>query len=239
MRRFMLFVKAAGTLGLLSVVAALSLFLVSVYEHIQEKNVTSYIFLACAALMFCVGSFLAWLEEHRKYEAEKSRHENPNFYLNIETVLTAYDDKQNLTTLCFAASLLNLGSVSNASGWCLRYQSPSVDMTVKFISLPQDTMPFPVVGGRNLILKRLELLPARTLSSLERGHTKHGRVLFELPGDRRDEIYSGAAQMWIGCLDNTGRLCQAAFKTGPDHKVSALTTYPDEESAEGMAASKN
>lgn len=229
MRKFLRFVVAAGTWGLLSMIAALALFTIAVVEHIRDKNVTSYVLLVFAALVFCFGSFLAWLEEHKKYEMEKNKHDNPNLVLNVESILTSYRQQDNVTTLCFACGLTNLGSPSNAGGWTLRYQSHSIDLTVKFMSLPDDKVPFPVAGGRNLVLKRLELLPARTLSAIERGHTKHGRLLYEIPGDRRDEVHSGAAMMWVGCVDNTGRICQSPFKTGPERSRPDLLTFPDEE----------
>jgi hypothetical protein len=83
------------------------------------------------------------------------------------------------------------------------------------------------IGGKQLVLKRLDLLPARSLPAVERDETKYGRILFEVPGDRRQEIYSGNAVAWLGCYDNAGRLCQTMFKATPE--ILELKTYPDEE----------
>lgn len=226
MGRFLGFLAAAGFYGVASVVIATILLVISIYEHAHDKNVASYVFVVIAAMVFCIGAFIAWLEENKKYEAEKARHDEPNFGLRIESIITHYNPQINITTTCFAAAITNRGAPSHASGWHVRYQSRSVDVTVKYVSLPQESVELPI-GGRKLVLKRPDLLPARCLPTIERGQTKHGRVLFEVPGDRRQEIYSGNAVMWVGCFDNADRLCQSQFKSTPE--ISDLQAYPDEE----------
>jgi hypothetical protein len=176
-----------------------------------------------------VGAFLAWNDEHNKYIAEQKKNDDPNFQLRIESTVPYYNSALNVTTLCFAADLTNYGSPSQASGWVLRYQSLTIDVAVKFVSPVQERVVFPVSGGYNLVLKRLDMLPAKTLNALERGHTKHGRILFEVAGDRRNEIHSGAAQMWIGCSDIKGRFYQTPFGANPQTLFAQLQPYPDEE----------
>ena len=210
------------------VLIAAILFGISIYEHANNKNVGFYVFVCTAALAFCVGAYIAWSKENRKYEEEKKKHDEPNFGLRIETIITHWDAERNITTTCFAATITNRGAPSHAGGWHVRYQSHSIDVTVKFVSPPQERMEMPI-GDRTLVLKRLDMLPARTLPSIERGQAKHGRILFEIPGDRRQEIYSGSAVMWIGCFDNAERLCQAPFKSTPE--IQNLEAYPDEEVA--------
>ena len=102
-----------------------------------------------------------------------------------------------------------------------------MDTVVAFVSLPNERATFPVAGGSNLVLKRAEMLPARTLNAIERGHTKHGRLLFEIGGSRINEISSGAARMWIGCYDVKEKLYEAIFQAGMAHE--AVRPYPDEE----------
>jgi hypothetical protein len=227
MRRFLGFIAAAGIYGVASVVIATLLFAISIYEHTRDKNVVSYVFVATAALVFCIGAFIAWLKENTKYEAEKAKHDEPNFVLRVESILTFYDPQSNITTVCFAANIINRGAASHASGWHIRYQSHSIDVSVKYVSLAQERVELPAMRGRKLILKRPDLLPARCLPAIERGHSKHGRILFEVPGDRRQEIYSGNAAIWLGCFDNAERLSQSVFKSTPE--VPDLQAYPDEE----------
>jgi hypothetical protein len=188
--------------------------------------VVSYIFVVIAALVFCIGAFIAWLEENKKYEAEKAKHDEPNFKLQIESIITHYNPQSNITTTCFAAAITNRGAPSHAAGWHIRYQSRSIDVTVKSLTPAQERTEMPI-GGRTLVLKRLDLLPARFLPAVDREQAKHGRILFEVPGDRRQEIYSGNAVIWLGCFDNAERLCQSLFKSTPE--IPDLQMYPDEE----------
>jgi hypothetical protein len=229
------FFAAAGRWGISLMTGGLFSWTFAAYEHFSGKSIPGFWWAVLGFALFMIGAFLAWNDEHNKYEIEKQKHDNPNFTLAVESVLTAYNQAQNGTTICFAASLTNRGSASHATGWILRYQSSTIDMTVKYVSLEEEKTIFPVSGDRDLILKRLDLLPARTLAAIERGHTRHGRLLFELVGDRRSEIFSGAAQMRIGCFDITGRLCQADFITDAQHLHSSLNTYPDEETVKRKA----
>jgi len=226
MRRFLAFLAAAGMYGMASVLMAAILLGISIYEHIRDRNVVAYVFVVIAALVFCVGAFAAWSEENNKYQAEKAKHDEPNLGLQIDSIITHYNAHGNITTACFAAALTNRGAPSHAAGWHVRYQSHSIDVKVQYTSPKLDRTELPL-GNESLILKRLDMLPARSLPTIGRGETKHGRILFEIPGDRRDEIYSGAAVMWIGCFDNADRLCQAPFKSTAE--VKGLKTYPDEE----------
>jgi len=228
MRQFIRFVVTAGTWGMLSMVAAVALFVISIVEHVREKNVTSYVLCALAAAISFVGGFLAWREENKKYEVEKAQHDSPNFKLDLISILTNYDPNSNVTTACFAAMLVNRGSPSVAVGWTARYQSQSIDMTVGYVSPPGDSLEWGPIEGQKLVMRRLDMLPARTMLAIERGHSRHGRVLFEFPGDRRAEIFSGGAQILVGCYDVTQRLCQQTFKTGPEFMHPILRTFPDE-----------
>jgi hypothetical protein len=224
----MRFIVTAGTWGLLSMLASVALLAISIVEHVREKNVTSYVLLFFAALAFGVGAFIAWHEENKKYEAERTKHDNPNFQLTIASILTMYDPNRNITTACFAAMLVNSGSPSVAIGWTARYQSPSIDMTLGFMNPSSDELLWEPLQGQKLRLRRMDMLPARTLIPIERGHSRHGRVLFEFSGDRRAEVYSGAAQIWVGCSDVTGRLCQQLFTTSPGYIQPELRVFPDE-----------
>lgn len=228
MRKVLQFINAAGQWGWPSVLGTAIFIVISIWEHVRDKALASYVFMLLAAVVFCAGAFKAWLEERKKYEIEKAKHDNPNLELGIVSILTQYVPAANVTGVCFAGVLVNRGSPSIAVGWKVRYQSPSIDLTVGFVSPVEDEIEWTETAGRKLILKRDEMLPARTLAAIERGHSRHGRVIFEIPGAREDEIYSGAAMMWIGCTDTTGRLCQASFKTDPAHRHQTLQLFPDE-----------
>lgn len=227
--RFVLFVKAAGKWGIGLMTGGLFSWAFAAYEHFAGKSIPGLVWSTLALLLFTIGAFWAWNDEHNKYLNEKDKNEKPNFVLRIESAVSYYNAKLNGTTICFAADVTNYGSPSQASGWVLMYRSPIIETTVKHLSLHQERVVFPVAGGYNLILKRPDMLPARTLNALGKGHTKHGRIIFEIAGDRRLEIHSGAARMWIGCTDIYGHFYQAPFKAGPQTAQQQLNTYPDEE----------
>lgn len=228
MRKIIQFIGAAGKWGWPSVLGTVIFIGISLWEHVRDKALASYLFPIVAALVFCAGAFKAWSEENKKYETEKAKHDNPNLELQIVSILTQYNRATNITTLCFAGIVINRGSASIGFGWKVRYQSPSIDLTVGFVSPPEDEYEWSPIGDKKPVLRRDTMLPARTLTPIERGHSRHGRVIFEIPRAREEEIYSGAAMMWIGCTDATGRLCQTSFQTGPAKKMPTLQLFPDE-----------
>lgn len=227
--RFFLFLASAGKWGISLMTGGLFSWGFAAYEHFSGKSIPGFWWGALGLALFMVGAYLAWNDEHNKFAAEKDKNEKPNFVLRVESVITYYNAKLNGTTICFGADLTNYGSPSQASGWVLNYRSPTIEAAVKHLSLHEERVVFPVAGGHNLVLKRAEMLPARALNAIERGHTKHGRIIFELAGDRRNEIQSGAALMGIGCCDIYGKFYPALFKAGPETVCEQLNTYPDEE----------
>jgi hypothetical protein len=67
------FLASAGPLGISSVGLATVLFVISIMEHTQDKNVPATIFFVLGGLVFCYGAYLAWSHERDRYlELEKS-----------------------------------------------------------------------------------------------------------------------------------------------------------------------
>jgi hypothetical protein len=54
------FTKAAGTLGVTSVALSVVLFVLSIVEHVRDKNVPAYVFIYLAAIFFAVGAYMTW-----------------------------------------------------------------------------------------------------------------------------------------------------------------------------------
>jgi hypothetical protein len=61
------FFVAAGRLGGGSVVFALCLFVVSIYEHIADHDIPAYWLEGLGLLALCFGAFIAWSQENRRY----------------------------------------------------------------------------------------------------------------------------------------------------------------------------
>jgi hypothetical protein len=210
---FVEFLETAGKIGVGSVFLALLLFLIGIYEHLIGHNVPASWLMMLAVLSFGYGSFLAWRNERAKFVAEQQKHEQPNFNLRLGQVLTLYSANTNMTLMCLSGTLINSGSPSVGTVWTARYQSPTLDTTIGYINLLDAEWYWPLSNGRNLVLRRNRMLPAQTMTAIDKGHGCSGRILFEFQGDRRAELASGVAQIWLGCYDCTGRLCQSVTST--------------------------
>jgi hypothetical protein len=235
-KRFIAFFSAAGKWGISLMTGGLISWMCAAYEHVAGRSIPSFWWAVLGFVLFMLGAFLAWNDEHSKFIAEKERNERPNFLLQVENLIPFYNQNVNITVLCFSADITNYGSPSQARGWLLKYQSPTIEQTVQNKSLHQERVVFPVAGGVNLVLKRPDMLPARTLNAIEKGHTKHGRIIFELAGDKKREVESGAAKMWLICNDIFGNPYQAYFEAGPKTACEELTPYPDEETEKYSSA---
>jgi hypothetical protein len=220
------FVKTAGLLGGGRVVLAIILMGIAIWEHIHGKNAATFIFGLLVVVFFCFGAYVAWSKERDKYEQEARKHEQPNLQLTLHDVLSSYDPNRDVTTVVMSAVLVNRGVATVALGWVARFQSPQIDITIGYRNLPTEEYEWPLSNGNLLILRRQEMLTARTMQAIEKGHLVHGRIVFEFQGDRRAELANGSGRIWLGCYDFTGRLTQELFQ---GHFIPDLNFFPDEE----------
>jgi hypothetical protein len=224
--RFFEFIRTAGLLGGGSVLLSIILFGITIWEHAKSENIASAVLGALVIVFFCVGAFIAWLQERKKYEAEALKHEQPNLKLTLHDVLTNYEANRDITTVLMSAVLVNSGVATIAQGWIAKFQSPQIDITIGYRNLPTEEFNWPLSNGNTLILKRGEMLTARTMQAIERGHLVHGRIVFEFQGDRRTELADGSGVIWLGCYDFTERLTQAMFQ---GRLIPDLNFFPDED----------
>jgi hypothetical protein len=68
MRNVVRFVREAGGWAVTSLIASLTSFVVSLYEHIKGKTFSAYGLVVLAAVLFCVGAYRAWLKKDRELE---------------------------------------------------------------------------------------------------------------------------------------------------------------------------
>src|SRR5258708_9530221 len=61
--RFFEFLRTAGSLGWGSVVLAVILFTITIFEHIRDHNVTAFVVCFLGVFFFCLGAYLAWSKE--------------------------------------------------------------------------------------------------------------------------------------------------------------------------------
>jgi hypothetical protein len=220
------FIKTAGWLGGGSVMLAIILLGITIWEHIRSQNVATIVYGVLVMIFFSFGCYIAWSKERDKFELEAVKHELPDFKLTLGPVLTSYNPNMDITTICMSVVLLNRGAPSIASGWKARYQSPQIDITIGYFLLPSEEFDWPLSNGQYLVLKRRELIAAKTLTAIEKGHCAYGRILFEFQGDRRAELANGIGRIWLGCYDYTERLTQEIFQ---GYSTPDLNFFADEE----------
>lgn len=225
--RFFRFLTTAGWIGGGSVMLSMILLAITIWEHLHDKNVAAFVLGILVVVFFCFGAYIAWSKESEKYLNEKQKHEQPDFKLTLYDVLTSYNPTMDLTTICMSGVLTNRGAPSVATGWRARYQSPQIDTSIGHSNLPTEEYDWTLSDGNIVVLKRRELLPAKTLKVISKGESAHGRIIFEFQGDRRHELNNGTAQIWLGCYDFTGRLTQEVFKGG--NPIPYGYFFPDEE----------
>lgn len=86
MANFLKFLKAAGYIGGSSVVLAIVLFAVSIWEHFADKNVNAYWLVFIGVLAFTFGAYRAWASEHEIYESEVAKNSRPSLRIEMPGV---------------------------------------------------------------------------------------------------------------------------------------------------------
>lgn len=86
---FVRFIKATGRFGGGSVVLAIVLFGISIYEHLIGKNVPAYWLVLAAGVFFVVGAYDAWLSADKAFARESAKSIQP--LLRIELVRAFFD----------------------------------------------------------------------------------------------------------------------------------------------------
>lgn len=155
MRRFIEFVKSAGTIGGGSVLLAIALFGVTIGEHVWEKNVAVGWLEWLAMTFFCFGAYQAWNNTDKKLQSEIRKQAGARIegkivlgYLDIRK-----DDPRNPAA----------GFPFMAQGCCVTLYVDVVnhnDSPVRFRAA--DTMLKAIINGRNFY-GRWEHIPAQLL----------------------------------------------------------------------------
>jgi hypothetical protein len=221
------FIRTAGYAGGGSVTLAIILFFVTFFEHYEDHNVKAAVFAALGIVFFCGGAFIAWNKERDKFEAEVAKHGNPRFNLGIGQIDVSFDQTRGITLILLSPTLTNHGATSAAMNWQIQYNSPLMRIIVPYTNLPYPVTRWNISGNRSLLLYHDKMLPVVTSVAVESGHTKCGRLLFDLPGDLTQSIRTNPAQLYVGCCD---RLNQMTWQGASlDNFTSEFACLPGEE----------
>lgn|SRR5271167_1658966 len=92
LRMVVQFIKDAGRYGVASEIAAAILFVVTLVEHARDKTFSPWPFICLSFLLFCLGSFLAWLHQRNSNETLQGKVEQ------LQKQLGGYDTTSLLTS---------------------------------------------------------------------------------------------------------------------------------------------
>ncbi|HEX5236448.1 MAG TPA: hypothetical protein VFW25_14095 [Silvibacterium sp.] len=227
-RRPVEFIKTAGLFGGGSVTLAIILFLITGLEHYWNQNVTATVFAALGIIFFCFGAFTAWNKERDKYEAEVTKTGNPSFVLDPGQMHVWYDINRGQTMILLSPTLTNHGATSAAFSWQISFNSSMLRIQVPYSSLPDSAMRWIVPpGNRALVLRNDKMLPFLTAEAVERGHSKSGRILFELPGNLERDILANPASLYLGCSNRLNQLTWQGLSQS--NIMSEFAALPGEE----------
>ena len=201
------FLRTSGVLGGGSVTLAIVSFFLSGYEHYKDHNVTAVVFAILTIVFFCFGSFLAWSKERDRFESEVAKHGNPSFELKLGQIDVYFDSQRNVTLILLCPTITNHGSTSAALTWQIQYNSPMMRINVPFTNLPYPITRWRIEStGQWLVLHQDRMLPFVTAGAVETGHSKSGRLLFDLPGNHAEGIKANPGQLFVGCVDRISQM---------------------------------
>ena len=222
------FFRTAGLLGGGSVTLAIILFGITCLEHFLNHDVTATIFAGLGIVFFSIGAYTAWSKERGKYEAEVAKHGAPRFELNPGQLHLWFNVANNQTILLLCPTVTNHGATSAARHWQISYNSPMLQIVV-----PHSNPPDPVTrwilpaGDRALLLHNEKMLPFITAQAVESGHSKSGRILFEIPGNLVRDILANPTQVFIGCFDRLNKVTWQGLTQA--NILSEFASLPGEE----------
>ncbi len=211
-----------------SVTLAIILFVITGLEHYWDHNIRATIFAALGIIFFCGGAYIAWSKERDKYEAEVAKSGSPRFELDLGQLHVFYQPSSNQTYVLLSPTLTNHGATSGASFWQISFNSPMLRIQVPYSNLPDPTTRWLFSEGRRaLILRNDKMLPVVTSEAVESGHTKYGRILFELPGDLVQNILNNPSNLYLGCSNRLGQVTWQGCSTA--NIMTEFAILPGEE----------
>jgi hypothetical protein len=179
-----------------------------------------------AAIVTC---YRIWSQEFDRAEdlTHTLNDRKPKLSLNIESAIWVYDAERDLTVFVLSACIMNSGEPTVAISWQAKYHLDGTDEQMTGFYIHQ--LGYRVlVADTELILTNDNLLTPQVLTHrLERGDAKLGRILFTVPGDRREEIKAKQFSITVECFDYEHTPYSTIFKPSGVPLVG-LRTYPGE-----------
>lgn len=220
--RWLEFIRTAGLLGGGSVLLAVVLFAIGIWEHYKEKNVPSMWLVATGVCSFAYGLYQAWAKERDAKEVALSQIESPEFDFQLGPTIVKFHEESNQTLFFLIGRILNKGHKSITMGWSAVYRigQSSEDLMSFYIRTPFSLL----IDGEELLVTNSDLLNVKTSENpIDRGCVANGRLLFALAGDRRRQLESLQYSIEVSCHDYRSRLYKALYTPDPKPLVGLVT----------------
>jgi hypothetical protein len=204
------FLNASGKIGGGSVIFAIVLFMVAIWEHYRQKNIPASLLIAAGITFFCYGCYIAWLKELQEKEHIVSSLEKPDIKLDVVGSNYRYDAEKDVTVFFLAASVINKGHPTSIINWHIKYEFGG---DVEFPDMPHLESAYTMeIGGYELVYTNDDLLSIKCRETyIQKGQVVDGRLLYVLPRDRMDQQRSGIVRVTVSCFDYTGVESKAIF----------------------------
>ena len=174
-----------------------------------------------AILCFLYANFRLWADEHTKVISQK-----PKLEMVVEEIHYEYQPTRSQTALIFAVSLTNSGAPSIAKNWRGLFSINGVKEPLHLFHLTdrwtiaRDQQKLTILPKDQIILKTLE-------SKLDTGDCRIGRLFFDLPGNRVDQLRALNYEVAISCSDFQGKAVVGTFRPSPT-PITGVKIFPGE-----------
>jgi hypothetical protein len=182
MRDIERFFISAGILGTGSVIFAIILFVVGVWEHVKGKAIRAVWFLFFAFIAFASGSYQAWHEQFVATEQAQQKLDDlskPQLVLTPVQVIHAQSDTG--LEMLIDADIKNLGAPSAAQDFRLRAQGPGYDTGFVPPTFIPDGYKYTTNGKLMAVFHTRDLLQEKVTHAIQRGDIIGGWIRFVLP----------------------------------------------------------
>jgi hypothetical protein len=198
--KFFRFIRASGKIGGGSVIFALFLFAIAIWEHRAGKNVPASVLVGSGVTSFCYGCYLAWLKDLQEKEAVLTSIESPKLELTLSGWTMHYECENDKTVFFLASSVLNKGHQTSIVRWSVVYHYGS---DIEYPEMPHLNDAYTVVmGDQHLTFTNENLITVKCREkAIGKGELLDGRILFTLPRDRRSQQQSGIVKVVVACFD--------------------------------------
>jgi hypothetical protein len=142
----------------------------------------------------------------------------PSFVLDVGQAYVQHNIRLQLTEILMQVQIKNLGAPSAVSRWRIYYSSPTLEKELNPVKPLASPMLFRMYGDEDVALEfdypRDSINEKVDASPITREMPVRGRLLLNVPGDRREEMLR-QAQISVSIFDYLGQSSTAVFRMKP------------------------